>query len=139
MKRSLLMTDRLQAFRERVEKGTHGLISASSLKMSRRSWEQLRGGGIHIVRRGADVIAAVWCGDDTPDEEARNAAKIAAHLNSGPQLVRLVEAVDRFGHQAAYIARRRGSSEIAFHASEALDALDAYLDAFLGSGDGGEG
>ena len=58
---------------------TPGRWRASSMTMDRKEWALLNGkGGIQIVQRGEDVIAAVWCGDDRDGEEQANARLIAA-------------------------------------------------------------
>ncbi|MGA0564135.1 hypothetical protein ACO2RV_16950 [Ancylobacter sp. VNQ12] len=59
-------------------KHTKGEWRPGVMSMSAKDWAQLRGDEITIVRRGQDVIAAVWCGDDRDGEEEANAGLISA-------------------------------------------------------------
>ena len=52
---------------------------ASEMIISKNNWKELNDKQIQtIVKRGADVIACVWCGDDRDGEELANARLIAA-------------------------------------------------------------
>ena len=55
---------------------TPGPWRASQMEMNDKDWLSCKPN--YIVKRGEDVIAAVWCGDDKENEEMANAALISA-------------------------------------------------------------
>jgi hypothetical protein len=57
---------------------TKGEWFAHAMTMSRKDWASLHAKELDIVRRGSDVIAAVWCGDDVEGGEQANARLISA-------------------------------------------------------------
>ena len=61
-------------------KHTTGRWSYALMEMTKPDWAALHSGKhpVDIVKRGDDVIAAVWCGDDQDGEEQANAHLIAA-------------------------------------------------------------
>ena len=73
-------------------KHTPGEWRASAMEMDPGAWRLLNRGKIDIVRRGQDVIAAVWCGDDKDGEEAANARLIAA----APELLEALQQAEEW-------------------------------------------
>ena len=72
-------------------KHTPGRWSCALMRMTKPDWAALHSGKhpIDIVKRGDDVIAAVWCGDDQDGEEQANAHLIAA----APDMLEALKAV----------------------------------------------
>lgn len=74
---------------------TSGKFYASSMTIGKKNWAALHSGKheINIVRRGPDVIAAVWCGDDGDGEEQANARLFAA----APDLIDALHSIAKIG------------------------------------------
>jgi len=49
-------------------KHTPGYYRASTMTMSRKAWASLNQGPLNIVQRGQDVLAVVWCDDDSSEQ-----------------------------------------------------------------------
>jgi hypothetical protein len=88
-----------------MSKHTPGPWEDGTMSISKRNWALIHDGAeINIVKRGADVIAAVWCGDDEDGEEAANARLIAA----APELLEALEGLYALAFVSLAVANHGG-------------------------------
>jgi hypothetical protein len=79
----------------RVSKHTPGPYEADALPFHRECWAELNDGGpLHIVKRGPDVLAVVWCADDDSETQEAQAALFAAAPDLLEALLTFIEIGD---------------------------------------------